>query len=97
MNSIKEIKKILGTHKTELQEKYKVKEIGIFGSYVKGKQKEKSDLDILVEFREVIDFFEFLELEEYLSKTLNLKVDMVMKKALKPNIGRQILNEVTYV
>jgi len=50
MKTLEEIKKILRQHKTELKEKYGVKEIGIFGSYVRGEQKKKSDIDILVEF-----------------------------------------------
>ena len=44
------IKKFLKKHEAELKEKYGVKEIGIFGSYIRGKQKKNSDVDILVEF-----------------------------------------------
>ncbi len=76
--------------------KYKIKQIGLFGSYAKGKQKKESDIDILVEFSEVIDFFEFLEIEEYLTDILGSKVDLVMKPVLKPEIGKQILSEVIY-
>lgn len=83
--------------KQELREKYKVKRIGIFGSYVRKEANKKSDLDILVEFEKPIDFFEFLELEEHLSKSLKVKVDLVMKKVLKPAIGKRILKEVIYV
>ena len=86
--------KTLAEHKEELQQRYKVKEIGIFGSVVRGEQKGTSDVDILVEFEKPIGFFTFLELEEYLSNLLGLKVDLVSKKALKPNIGRYILQEV---
>ncbi len=88
------IQKIINAHKKELKEKYNVKTLGIFGSYAKGKAGESSDLDILVEFEEPIGLFKFLELEEYLSKLTGLKVDLVSKKALKPNIGKYILNEV---
>jgi len=52
MKTLDEIKNILAQHKEELRQKYKVKEIGIFGSYVRGEQKRKSDVDILVEFKE---------------------------------------------
>jgi len=97
MKTLEEIKEILNNHKKELHKDYKVKEIGIFGSYVRGEHKGKSDLDILVEFEETIDFFDFLELEERLSEILNSNVDLVMKKALKPDIGKYILNEVVYV
>lgn len=96
MRTIKEIKKVLLERKAELEDK-KVKEIGIFGSYVKGKAKKKSDVDILVEFSEPIGLFEFMDLEEYLGNLLGIKVDLVSKKALKPRIGKYILKEVVYV
>ncbi|MDI6884765.1 MAG: nucleotidyltransferase family protein [archaeon] len=94
MKNLADIMKTLAAHKEELQQRYKVKEIDIFGSVVRGEQKGTSDVDILVEFENPIGFFTFLELEEYLSNLLGLKVDLVPKKALKPNIGRYILQEV---
>lgn len=97
MKNIEEIKKILNKNKSQFQKSFKVKEIGIFGSYIKNEQTKKSDLDILVEFESPIDFFDYIELEEYLTVLLGIKVDLVMKKALKPNIGRSILKEVIYV
>ncbi len=60
-------------------------------------QKEKSDVDILVEFNEPIGFFKFLELEEYLSSLVGQKVDLVSRKALKPRIGKRILKETVFV
>jgi len=92
-----EIKKVLKKNETFLKEEFKVKEIGIFGSYVRGEQKKKSDLDILVEFRKPIGLFEFMDMEEYLAKILGIKVDLVSKKALKPRIGKHILEEVIYI
>ncbi|MBM3707745.1 MAG: nucleotidyltransferase family protein [Actinobacteria bacterium] len=97
MKDIEEIKKILNKNKTKFQNNFRVKEIGIFGSYIKSKQTRKSDLDILVEFDTPVDFFDYLEFEEYLSNLLGIKVDLVMKKALKPDIGKNILKEVIYV
>ena len=97
MSKLNQIKEILKERKKELEEKFKVKEIGVFGSYVKGEEKKRSDVDILVEFKEPIGLFEFLELEEYLSKLIGLKVDLVSKKALKPTIGEYILKEVVYI
>jgi predicted nucleotidyltransferase len=81
----------------ELMQKYHVKEIGIFGSYVRGDQKRKSDIDILVEFEEVPGLFKFIELEDYLTEILGIKTDLVMKDALKPYIGKRILDEVIYL
>ena len=92
--SLDEIKRIIEEHKDELRKNYMVKEIGIFGSFVRGEAKENSDVDILVEFEKPIGFFKFLELEEYLSKLIGKNVDLVSKKALKPYIGKHILKEV---
>lgn len=95
--TVEKITKILKEHEDELKKRYNVKELGLFGSYVKRKEKERSDIDVLVEFEKPVDFFAFLELEEYLSELINIKVDLVMKKTLKPNIGKCILEEVINV
>ncbi len=97
MKSIEEIKKLLSEHKKEFQEKYGLSVIGIFGSYVRGEQVAESDVDILVEFCKPIGFVRFIQLENYFSALLGIKVDLVTKKALKPYIGEQILREVQYV
>ena len=97
MKKIEEIKQALGKHKKEINRKFKVKNIGIFGSYLRDEQKKKSDIDILVEFKEPIGLFEFMDLEEYLQTLLGAKVDVVSKKALKPRIGEYILREVMYI
>ena len=97
--SLSDIKEILKKHEEELKEKYKIKEIGIFGSYLRGEAKESSDVDILVEFRPdaKISLLDFVELENYLSELLGVKVDLVERSALKQRIGKQILNEVIYL
>ena len=92
-----EIKEKLRELKPILREKYKVSEIGIFGSWVKGKQRKGSDLDILVDFFETPSLIEFIEMENFLSERLKVKVDLVMKSALKPYIGQVILKEVIYI
>ncbi|NKQ38210.1 MAG: nucleotidyltransferase family protein [Methanosarcinales archaeon] len=97
MKQFDEIKEILKKHKIELKEKYNIKNIGIFGSYLRGEAKKKSDIDILVEFEKPIGFFKFLILEEYLSGLIGIKVDLVSKKALKPHIGKYILEEVEII
>ncbi len=97
MKTLEEIREIIEKHKEVLKEKYGVKEIGIFGSVVRGEAKAGSDVDILVEFERPIGFFRFLELEEYLSGLIGRKVDLVSKKALKPHIGKHILEEVVFV
>lgn len=97
MKTLNEINKVIKGHRGELEEKFKVKAIGVFGSYVKGQQKRYSDIDILVEFKEPIGLFEFMDLEEYLKNLLGTKVDLVSKKALKPIIGEHILREIVYI
>ena len=80
-----------------LRQEYRVKSLGLFGSYLRGDQKKDSDVDILVEFEEPIGLLKFMGLESELTELLGRKVDLVMKSALKPGIGKHILNEVTYV
>jgi len=97
MSKLREIMAILAENKPAIQRNYKVKKIGIFGSYLRGKQGKTSDIDVLVEFSEPIGLFEFMDLEEYLQNLFGIKVDLVSRKALKPHIGRQILKEVVYI
>jgi len=97
MQDVREIQNLLKKHKEKLKAEYNVEKIGIFGSYVREEAKKDSDLDLLVDFKEATDFFDFLELEEYLSKILNVKVDLVMKKCLRHGIGERIMSEVVYV
>jgi hypothetical protein len=94
MVDIKDIRKILIEHKSHVKEKFKVKEIGIFGSYVRGEQKWSNDVDVLVGFEKTPTLLEFIELENYLIEFLGVKVDLIMKGTLKPNIREQVLKEV---
>lgn len=93
MNLI-DIKKILNAQKPFLREKYKVAEIGIFGSFVRNEERIDSDVDVLVDFEGKIDLFDLLDLEEYLVNLFGRKVDLVTRKTLKPYIGQRILAEV---
>jgi predicted nucleotidyltransferase len=97
MRDVETIKATLLQHKIELREKFKVKTIGVFGSYVRGEQKLSSDVDVLVEFNEPVGLFEFIKLENYLSDLLGVKVDLASKKALKPHIGEHIVQEVIMI
>lgn len=97
MKTLAEIQQWLVLNKPALQARYSVKELGIFGSYVRQEQTEASDVDVLVEFSEVPGLLKFIDLENYLSDHLGVKVDLVHKKGLKPRIGRQILAEVIYL
>jgi len=95
--SLDEIKRVLRDYKSVLIDKYHVNTLGIFGSYVQNEQAPDSDLDILVDFTAPISLFEFIDMEEELSMLLRLKVDLVSRNALKPYIGKHILNEVQLV
>ena len=97
MKTLDEIKQGLLLHKAVLQERYKVKELGVFGSYVRKEQTEASDVDVLVEFSETPSLLKFINLENYLSDNLGVKVDLVHKRGLKPRLGERILAEVVYL
>ncbi|MCD6525980.1 MAG: nucleotidyltransferase family protein [Desulfuromonas sp.] len=97
MRSKTEIKHVIKKHLAELHRDYAVSEIGIFGSYVRDEQTPKSDLDVLVQFSKPVGFISFMQLEQQLQQLLGLKVDLVTRDALKPNIGARILKEVDYV
>ena len=91
---------IINTLKQEfsyLKSKYYVKKIGIFGSFAKDEQRETSDVDIIVDFSRPIGFFLFLQLEDYISEKLGMKVDLVTPEALKPLLKEEILEETIYV
>jgi len=98
MKTLVGITDILKKHEKELKERYGIKKIGIFGSYLRAEAKKKSDLDILIEFEQDVDIglLKFVEIENYLSDLLGIRVDLVEKSALKPRIGKHILKEVVY-
>ncbi len=99
MKTLDDIKRILSAHKQELSQKYGVTSIGVFGSYVRGGQKKQSDVDVLVEFEESssLTLLDFVKLENYLGGLLGVKVDLVEKSALKPRIGKHVLEEVVNI
>ena len=80
-----------------LAERYQVESLGVFGSFVRNQHSDNSDLDLLVVFHEPPSLLRFIELENYLSDTLGVKVDLVMKDALKPHIGQRISKEIVAV
>ncbi len=98
MKTIKEVRTQLQKLKPQLKEEFEVEAIGVFGSYSRSEQTEKSDVDVLVVFSEdaKVGFFKFLELEEFLTKELGVKVDLVTKNALKAILKDRILQETIY-
>ena len=97
MSELDKIKIILNKNKQALQKEFNVKRLGVFGSFVRGEQKKRSDVDILVEFKQTPGLFDYMKMENRLSDLLKKKVDLVMKGSLKPAIGRSIMREVVYV
>ena len=97
MTSLNHIIRIINESREQLQSEFGVARIGIFGSVVHGTQDADSDIDILVEFDRPTGFVGFMRLEKRLAELLGMPVDLVTRKALKPHIGRRILQEVRYV
>ena len=81
----------------ELQERYHIRSIGIFGSYSRHHQTEHSDLDIVVEFDQPIGMMAFVHLKNLISERLNVSVDLVTPDGLHPLIRDQVMHEVVYV
>ncbi len=99
-NGSHECKRILSTlrrHKKLLQQQYKIKELGVFGSYVRGQQRKTSDVDIVVDFLETPDLLAFVSLADELERVLKRKVDLVRKPVLRKELREGILNETVYV
>lgn len=95
IRSLKNVESIIKENKSILNEEYKVKKIGIFGSYIHGTQEKTSDIDILVEFFEPVGW-EIVDLIEFLERILGLKVDLVTPNGLKPQLRSKILKDVVF-
>ncbi|MGA2298488.1 MAG: nucleotidyltransferase family protein [FCB group bacterium] len=85
--------------KKYLSEKYFITEIGLFGSYVRGEQKKKSDVDILIDYdhSKGLSLFDIVDLTDHLTTLFGVKTDVALKNSLKTAIGYYILKEVVYI
>jgi uncharacterized protein len=83
--------------KPTLIERYHVKEISLFGSFVRKEQSEDSDIDILAEFDNNADLFDLIGLELYLEDIFEREVDVVPKQALRPELRESILQQIVTV
>jgi hypothetical protein len=92
-----QIANTLNQHKELFRKNYSIENLGIFGSFAREDNTQTSDIDILVRFSQPLGFFKFIELENYLTKLLGRKVDLVTERALKPAIKNDVLREVMYV
>ena len=86
------------THKPELF-KLGIRDIGLFGSYVRGEQSDKSDIDILIDFEPDRENYDnYMAVYDRLEQLfINERIEIVTKNGLSPYIGPMILNEVVYV
>jgi predicted nucleotidyltransferase len=96
MKRINEIKSHLKVYLGDYKKRYKVRSLGIFGSYSRGDQTKGSDIDILVEFEEPIGL-KFVDFADELEEELNTKVDLVTRSAIKPKLWKYIKKDVIYV
>ncbi len=97
MRSIEEIKQNLSALKKVIHDRYRVREIGIFGSCVRGEQKAESDLDVYVDYEETPSLLEIVDLENYLSDELHEKVDLVPRECIRPELAKYILPTVVLI
>lgn len=91
-----EILETLKNVKNRLKKDYRVRTIGIFGSYIRNSQTTTSDIDFLVEFEKDADLFHFIGLSRYLEELFNTEVDVVSKASLKEDLKKNILESVIY-
>jgi len=87
---------LLAEHQDELK-RFGVRRWGLFGSFVSGRQTDKSDVDILVEFEQDKKSFDnFMHLAAFLEQHIGRRVELVTPESLSPHIGPHILREVEY-
>ncbi len=96
MNFLSTIQEQLRLMKPDLATKYRVSELGLFGSVVRDDFTSQSDIDIMVDFSRPIGI-EFIDLADELESKLNRKVDLVSKKGIKPKYFDAIQSELIYV
>ena len=97
MKTIEEIKKKINALKKKLHTDYGVSGIEVFGSYVRGEQREDSDLDILVEFDREVSLLDVVGLELFLSDTIGVKTDVVLRRSVRQELKDIIFKEAVPV
>ena len=97
MTSRDEILDLLRSVREVLAARYKVRRIGIFGSYARKEARTDSDVDILVDFSDGADLFDLIELSQYLEEKIGRHVDLATPRALRPEIREGVFRDVVYV
>ncbi len=80
--------------KPEIAARYRVRELGVFGSFSRGEQGEASDIDLLVDFEEGADLLDLVGLAQFLEEQFHRPIDVVPKRALRAEIRKAVLEEV---
>lgn len=96
MTNRDEILDLLKSLKSDLTTRYKVRNIGVFGSFARKEARADSDVDILVDFNDGADLFDLVELSEYLEEKIGRHVDLATPRALRPEIREGIYRDVVY-
>lgn len=97
MKSVEELRTTIRRHQEFLAERYGVRVTGIFGSYVRGEQRERSDVDLLADITRPISLFELVGAEIYLSETLGVKVDLVPARNVREELRESIFAEAVAI
>jgi predicted nucleotidyltransferase len=97
MKTKSEVLKILENDLPFLKKSFHVDKVGLFGSYARQEQTEKSDLDLLVDFETTPDFIQLVELEEHLSKLLDIKVEILTSGGIKDRVRPNIMKDMEFV
>ena len=95
--TLREIIDSIKSLKEDIRKKYTAEVVGIFGSFVRGEEKETSDIDVLVEFDEDADLFDFVGLSIFLEERLGRKVDVVPRDTVRAELKEIILKEAVPV
>ena len=90
---VQQLMEVLRPNLRRLRQEFGVRDLRLFGSHARGEESADSDVDILVSFDVTPSLFQFVDLETELADLLGTRVDLVMKDALKPAIGKRILAE----
>jgi len=98
MKTRDQILKFLAQNRILFRDRYHIVRIGLFGSYARGEQNGKSDIDLVVEFEEnTQDLYDLkLQLKDFLQVQLGLEVDICREKYIKPRFKRSILKDTVY-
>lgn len=97
MYNTHQIIQILGLQKKELEKKYPISEMGLFGSYARGDYNEHSDIDILVDFDGKIDGFDYIKIAHQLEDIFKQKIDLVSRKGIKAKYLPYVENNLIHV